>query len=119
MRGRWSALALLVAAVCAAATTHAQRNWLHPGQDAGATKYSTLDQINTTNVHRLQRAWTFNTGDKTGFFESTPLVIDGMMYLSAQNGVFALDPVSGQHLWKFETSGSTRRGVSYLSLIHI
>lgn len=122
-------LGLLVAAVTAAATVRAQNpsttlragpstalragDWLHPGQDAGATKYSTLDQINATNVHRLQRAWTFNTGDKTGFFESTPLVVDGMMYLSAQNGVFALDPVSGKQLWKFETSGSTRRGVSY------
>ena len=96
----------------AAATPRAQHNWLHPGQDAGATKYSTLDQINTGNVHRLERAWTFNTGDKTGFFESTPLVVDGMMYLSAQNGVFALDPVTGKQLWKFETAGSTRRGVS-------
>lgn len=103
----------IVLSVAAAATVHGQRNWTHAGGDPGATKFSTLDQINTSNVHTLQRAWTFNTGDKSGFFESTPLVVDGMMYVSAQNGVFALDPVTGKQVWKFETGGSTRRGVAY------
>ena len=48
-----------------------------------ATKFSTLAQINTVNVKDLKRAWTFHTGDKSGFFESTPLVIDSVMYFSA------------------------------------
>ena len=91
----------------------AQGNWAHVGQDEGATKYSTLDQIDTGNVRTLQRAWTFHTGDKSGFFESTPLVIDGTMYFSAQNGFYALDPVSGAQVWKFESDGGTRRGVAY------
>jgi quinoprotein glucose dehydrogenase len=91
----------------------AQQNWVHVGQDPGHTKYSTLDQINTKNVHTLQRVWTFNTGDKSGFFESTPLIADGVMYLSAQNGVFALDPLSGKERWRFEASGTTRRGLAY------
>lgn len=104
---------IVLVAAAAAVTVHGQHNWMHSGGDPGATKFSTLDQINTSNVHTLQPAWTFRTGDKTGFFESTPLVIDGVMYVSAQNGVFALDPVSGKQNWKFETSGSTRRGVSY------
>jgi quinoprotein glucose dehydrogenase len=103
----------LVLLVAATVTSSAQQNWVHVGQDAGHTKYSTLDQINTRNVHTLQRAWTFNTGDTSGFFESTPLVVGGVMYLSAQNGVFALDPVSGAQLWKFEASGTTRRGLGY------
>src|SRR5262245_66135561 len=90
----------------------AQPQWMHVGQDAAHTKYSTLDQINTGNVHTLQRAWTFNTGDKSGFFESTPLVVDGVMYVSAQNGVFALDPQTGAQRWKFEASGTTRRGLA-------
>jgi quinoprotein glucose dehydrogenase len=96
-----------------AAVVTAQQNWSHVGQDPGATKYSTLDQINTGNVKSLQKAWTFHTGDKTGFFESTPLVIDGTMYLTAQNGVYALDAQTGAQLWKFESDGGTRRGVSY------
>jgi quinoprotein glucose dehydrogenase len=107
---------LALVAVCAVMlvmTARAQNNWAHVGQDQGHTKYSTLDQINTSNVAKLQRVWTFNTGDKTGFFESTPLVIDDTMYLSAQNGVFALDPVSGTQKWKFEASGTTRRGLAH------
>ena len=105
-------VAALLAAVAGAAG-QAQQNWSQVGLDQAHTKYSTLDQINTTNVATLQRAWTFNTGDKSGFFESTPLVIDGVMYLSAQNGVFALDPQSGALRWKFETTGATRRGLAY------
>jgi glucose dehydrogenase len=105
------AVMLLVA--LAAATVQGQSNWTHVGQDPGHTKYSTLDQITTANVAQLQRAWTFNTGDKSGFFESTPLVIDDVMYLSAQNGVFALDPTSGAQKWKFEAAGTTRRGLAF------
>jgi glucose dehydrogenase len=102
-----------LALVVAAATLDAQQQWVHVGQDPGHTKYSTLDQINTSNVHMLQRAWTFNTGDKSGFFESTPVVVDGVLYVSAQNGVFALDPQTGVQRWKFEASGTTRRGLAY------
>lgn len=107
---------ILFAAVIAGvaiAAPRAQSNWTHVGQDQGHTKYSTLDQINTTNVGKLQRAWTFNTGDKSGFFESTPLVIGDTLYVSAQNGVFALDPIAGTQKWKFEANGVTRRGLAY------
>jgi quinoprotein glucose dehydrogenase len=106
-------LALTTAAVLSAAVISAQSNWSHAGQDPAGTKYSTLDQINAGNVKSLQKAWTFHTGDKTGFFESTPLVVDGTMYVTAQNGVYALDAQTGTQLWKFESDGGTRRGVTY------
>src|SRR6476619_4062267 len=90
-----------------------QNNWASFGQDPGGTKFSTLAQINTSNVKDLKRAWTFHTGDKSGFFESTPLVIDSVMYFSAQNGLYAIDAVTGQQIWKFDATQTTRRGVSY------
>jgi quinoprotein glucose dehydrogenase len=99
--------------MCCAAFAAAQNNWVYFGQDQGATKYSTLAQINTGNVKSLKRAWTFHTGEKSGFFESTPLVIDSVMYFSAQNGFYALDAVTGQQIWKFDATQTTRRGVSY------
>ena len=102
-----------IIAVIAGLTLHAQNNWTQVGQDSGHGKYSTLDQINTTNVAKLQRAWTFHTGDKSGFFESTPLIIGDTLYVSAQNGVFALDPTTGMQKWKFEAAGTARRGMSY------
>ena len=109
-----SALALVTAAALSAAVVSAQTaTGLTSARIPAATKYSTLDQINTSNVKSLQKAWTFHTGDKTGFFESTPLVVDGTMYVTAQNGVFALDAQTGAQLWKFESDGGTRRGLTY------
>jgi glucose dehydrogenase len=105
-------LAAAVAVLCSSPLA-GQNNWTSFGQDEGGTKFSTLAQINTSNVKGLTRAWTFHTGDKSGFFESTPLVIDGVMYFSAANGVYALDGVTGQQLWKYETTGTTRRGITY------
>src|SRR5262245_51829476 len=102
-------LLLLLCAVFVAA----QNNWVYFGQDQGATKYSALTQINAGNVKSLKRAWTFHTGDKSGFFESTPLVIDSVMYFAAQNGFYAIDAVTGQQIWKFDATRTTRRGVSY------
>ena len=99
--------------VALAGSVGAQSNWTSFGQDPGGTKFSTLSQINSDNVKNLTRAWTFHTGDKSGFFESTPLVIDGVMYFSAQNGVYALDAVTGQQIWKYATTGTARRGPSY------
>ena len=90
-----------------------RHNWAarRPGSGRDEVLDARSDQHG--NVKSLQRAWTFHTGDKTGFFESTPLVVDGTMYVSAQNGVFALDPLTGAQLWKFETDGAhaARRGV--------
>ena len=43
-------------------------DWVGPG--SGGTKFSTLTQINADNVKNLKRAWTFHTGDTSGFFES-------------------------------------------------
>ena len=89
---RRAALTLLPAlAIVTAGHPLAQNDWVHAGQDPGATKFSTLAQINTDNVKNLKRAWTFHTGDTSGFFESGLLVVDGVMYFSAQNGVYALD----------------------------
>jgi glucose dehydrogenase len=102
-----------VAALIGATTIHAQKDWVYYGQDQGATRYSTLSQITTENVSRLTRVWTFHTGDKSGFFESTPLVIDSVMYFAAGNGFYALDAVAGTTIWKVDATRTTRRGVSY------
>jgi glucose dehydrogenase len=91
----------------------AQGDWASYGQDQGATRFSKLAQINTSNVKSLVRAWTFHTGAVTQQNESTPLVIDSVMYLSASNGYFAVDAVTGKQIWKYEATVTTLRGVSY------
>src|SRR5262245_23775488 len=93
----------LVVAVSAAATVaqntnEAGRDWTYPQADPGSTRYSSLTQINASNVQTLKRAWTFHTG--SGRFASAPMVVDGVLYFSAPNGAYAIDGVTGEQLWE-------------------
>lgn len=101
-----AALGVLSAALVAqnGSTPEAGPNWASPQADAGGTRHSALAQINTANVQQLKRAWTFRTG--SGRFANAPMVVDSVMYFSAPNGVFAVDAVTGQQLWKFVPPGS-------------
>jgi quinoprotein glucose dehydrogenase len=74
-------------------------------------RYSSLRQINTGNVERLQPAWTFRTG-KPGS-EAVPVVIGGVMYVNAPDGVYALVPETGELLWKHDASPVALRGLAY------
>ncbi|HEV7606522.1 MAG TPA: pyrroloquinoline quinone-dependent dehydrogenase [Steroidobacteraceae bacterium] len=81
-------------------------DWPNYGRTAGGDRHSPLTQIDRANVGKLTLAWEYKTGEaaiETGnptALEATPLVIDGVMYLSTPLGkVVALDPVSGQPKW--------------------
>ncbi|MDR3702267.1 MAG: hypothetical protein P4L56_21650 [Candidatus Sulfopaludibacter sp.] len=65
----------------------AQNDWLYLGQDQGASRYSDLKQIDTTNVQTLTHAWPFHTGS--------------IVYLAASNGIYAIDGVTGDRVWKY------------------
>jgi glucose dehydrogenase len=93
------------------AATSAGADWPYYGGDAGGRKYSPLKQINRSNVRRLQVAWKYRTGeisDGTKYpvrsaFETTPLVVGGVMYLTTPfNRLVALDPETGRELWSFD-----------------
>jgi PQQ-dependent dehydrogenase (methanol/ethanol family) len=60
-------------------------------------RFSPLDQINTGNVTRLQARWTFTPGG-TGL-QNTPVVVDGVMYVTGAQQVCALDARSGRYIW--------------------
>ena len=96
-----TAAAVFAGGVLAAQSGNAPagRNWTYPSGDQGATRFSTLTQIDTTNVTNLERAWTFHT--QSGRFAGAPMVIDSVMYFSAPNGVYALDAVTGAQIWKY------------------
>jgi glucose dehydrogenase len=89
-----------------------QANWSSYGQDQGSTRFSNLTQINTSNVTTLERAWTFHTGGDSQN-EATPVVVNSVVYLSAPNGYFAVDAVTGEQIWKFAADDTTTRGVAY------
>ena len=102
-------------AVLAAGLACAQADWPAYGHDAGQSRYSPLAQIHAGNVAALARAWTYHTGEDARQFESTPLVVDGVLYLSTQNQrVVALEPETGKEIWSFPVNGVSRRGVAYM-----
>jgi quinoprotein glucose dehydrogenase len=87
------------------------QEWPHYGNDPGGTKYSPLKQINKENVTKLAVAWSYHTGDLSdgskypsrSAFETTPLVIDGVMYLTTPfSRAIALDAETGKELWIFD-----------------
>src|SRR3954463_6902236 len=66
--------------------------WVRPAKDLASLRYSTLDQINTSNVKNLKVAWTFSTGLDRGH-EAAPLVVNNTMYIVTPwpNLLYALD----------------------------
>ena len=72
---------------------------------------STLTDINPSNLNRLQKAWEWKHfdvpmeqfGTIPGFFEATPLMIDGVLYVTTPyNNIAALDAETGKELWRFD-----------------
>ena len=78
------------------------QNWLtYSGRYAG-WRYSTLDQINPSAASRLTMQWAFQVGD-LGQFETTPLVVDGVLYGTGQNDrAFAVDARTGRAIWRYQ-----------------
>jgi len=76
--------------------------WPTYGLDLSNQRYATPSQINSGNVGKLTRAWSYTSGVKATF-QSTPIMVDRTVYLSLPfNGVVALDAVSGRQLWRYE-----------------
>ena len=121
-------LSLIIALLANAAYA---ADWACVGRDPGCTRYSTLQQINRTNVAQLRVAWVYHTGelnrDEEKPIECTPVVVDGVMYLTTGHlRVVALDAATGHELWQFDpfterppqaplASGGVNRGVAYCS----
>ena len=116
-------------------------DWPSYGGDNGSQKYSTLDQVNASNVADLVTAWSWESPDNATVadniaqqnyravpagFKATPIVIEGVMYVPSSFGrVVALDAASGEEKWVFDTEawssgrpanlGYNSRGVGYWS----
>jgi quinoprotein glucose dehydrogenase len=86
------------------------QDWRSYGGNAGGDRYSSLTQINLKNVKDLQLAWSYKTGEN-GEMQTQPIVVNGIFYgVSATMKLFALDPATGQELWKFDPKvASTKR----------
>ncbi len=108
------------AASGAPARADAGANWSTYLGGAARTNYSTLTQIDKSNVSRLEVAWTFDTGDR-GEYQSNNLVIDGVLFtVTPTRKVIALDAATGTERWRWDPTtvrpggaGNRQRGLVY------
>ena len=78
------------------------QNWLTYSGGYNGYRYSGLQEINSTNVQALAPAWVFQT-QLQGKFETTPLVIDGVMYFTGPDDHgYAVDARTGRAIWRYE-----------------
>src|ERR1700731_1562107 len=104
-------LALINPGCYAYSQVQSESDWPNYGNDPGGMRHSVLSQINRENVARLKVAWIYHTGDlsagndgrRRSGFETTPILIDGKLYLTTPfNRVIALDPATGRELWSYD-----------------
>ncbi len=87
----------------------------------GGNRFSPLDQIDKASVARLAPRWVFTVAD-TSRLEVTPVVVDGIMYVTAANECYALDAGNGRRIWGYrrprtkglagDAAGGINRGVA-------
>lgn len=113
--------ALTLASLLLAAAPHAlaqdYKNWRNYGGSPDSAQYSELTQINRSNVSRLERAWSYPTGDGRRYFFA-PIVVDNVAYVLAKNGsIVAVNATTGEELWAHRPDPTiraiTNRGINY------
>ena len=102
-------LLLLAFANAASAQNDVHSGWDHYGGSLHGMQYSSLSQITTDNVHTLKEAWRFRTGElgqghrEPFAFQANPILVEGRLYLPTGSAiVFALDPASGEEIWRYD-----------------
>ena len=83
-----------------------KQDWTSYDGSFSGNRYSTLSQINTGNVKHLSLAWLFPNTSTTRL-ETTPIVVDGVMYITGWNEAYALDATTGQQLWTYRRPHTT------------
>lgn len=102
-------LAGLVFATLTGSTVVAQDDWRNWGRDLGNQRHSPLTEINADNVDQLELAWRYEMprpGVPSRPAQSTPLMVDGVLYLSfPYYRVVAVVPETGEELWDYTAPG--------------
>jgi quinohemoprotein ethanol dehydrogenase len=86
----------------------ASRDWPLHNLDLANSRYSPLKQINASNIKSVAVKWLYHTRNAG----STPIVVDGVMYVATSDHVVALDATTGRPIW-ISTEASSGRGAAY------
>jgi alcohol dehydrogenase (cytochrome c) len=77
-----------------------EKDWLSYNGDYTGRRYTSLDQINVNNVGQLRAHWVFHAPNSDSL-EVTPVVVDGLMFVTSANDAFALDSQTGRVVWRY------------------
>ncbi|HLJ87915.1 MAG TPA: PQQ-dependent dehydrogenase, methanol/ethanol family [Candidatus Angelobacter sp.] len=78
----------------------AGQNWTSYNGDYSGRRYTSLAEINTGNVGRLRAQWVFHPPN-SAMMEVTPVVVNGIMFVTSSNDAFALDARTGRMIWHY------------------
>lgn len=84
-------------------------DWLHYNGTYDSRRHSALNQIDTANVGALVPKWVFHMPGAS-HLESVPIVVDGVMYVTQPNEVYALDGRTGRQLWEYHRLPARQKG---------
>jgi alcohol dehydrogenase (cytochrome c) len=90
------------------------KDWVTYGGSYNSQRYSLLKQVTTANAMRLQAKWVYHV-DGVDEGEVTPIVVNGVMYISGFNRLDAIDARSGNIIWKYQRqppSSTRQRGTA-------
>ena len=87
-----------------------QADWTSYDGGTSGNRFSAITQINKNNVAKLTPRWIFTLPD-TPSLEMTPVVKEGIMYVTAGNECYALDAGSGRQIWRYERPKTKGQGV--------
>jgi quinoprotein glucose dehydrogenase len=94
-----------------------ERDWPAYGGGPHNIRYSSLTQIDRTNVGRLEVAWSHDASDGPSGLQTQPIVVDGVLYANTpRHRVIALNAATGARLWTFDSglkASGANRGVTY------
>jgi len=105
--------AILILSIAANASSPAfageHDDWTHYGGSQHGLQYSSLSRITPENVDQLEEVWRFRTGElgeghrEPFAFEANPILVEGRLYFPTGSAiVFALDPQTGEEIWRFD-----------------
>ena len=113
---------LTVGWMAAVAPAAADTGWSQYGGDQGGQRHSAAAQITPANVTGLRQAWSYSTEAMTrhagsvskSAFENTPILNEGKLFVcSAFQEVSAIDPGTGQEIWRFDPHLADDRKLDY------
>ena len=74
-------------------------SWTSYHGDYSGRRYSTLNKINANNISSLSLAWVFRANTNQGAIKASPLVVNGVMYFTVPDHVWAIDARTGREIW--------------------